>query len=137
MQSPTDMSPAVGVMTRIERPLLVNVVQRSSRSCVSRWLARLHVRTFKRGEEVEEGIVGHLFCNSAHSATSFMLLLLLNGFHRHVFALVPVYLTAVGSVYMFREEHILKLNFIIRTRTPEVTEIKLSPFTVDYLRPLK
>lgn len=56
-------------------------------------LAGDHI-TFNRGEEVEERVVGHLFGNGAHSATAFMLLLLLNGFHRYIFALVPVYLTA-------------------------------------------
>lgn len=52
------------------------------------------VLTFDRVKEVEERVVGDLFGNSAHSATAFMLLLLLNGFHRHIFPLVPVYLTA-------------------------------------------
>lgn len=62
-------------------------------------LQRIHhvfkcVLTFDRVKEVEERVVGDLFGNSAHSATAFMLLLLLNGFHRHIFPLVPVYLTA-------------------------------------------
>lgn len=44
-----------------------------------------------------------------------MLLLLLNGFHRYVFALVPVDLTAGGGV-KFREENFL-LNFSERLQT--------------------
>lgn len=54
----------------------------------------VHVLTFDRVKEVEERVVGHLFGNSADSATAFMLLLLLNGFHCHILPLVPVYLTA-------------------------------------------
>lgn len=54
----------------------------------------LYVLTFDRVKEVEERVVGHLFGNSANSATAFMLLLLLNGFNSHILPLVPVYLTA-------------------------------------------
>lgn len=54
----------------------------------------VHVLTFDRVEEVEERIVGHLFGDSADSATAFMLLLLFNGFYCHILSLVPVYLTA-------------------------------------------
>lgn len=73
------------------------------------------VSTFNRVEEVEERVVGHLFGNSAHSATAFMLLFLLNGFHRYIFAFVPVYLTAVGN--MSTEYHILKNCSSMKTAT--------------------
>lgn len=55
--------------------------------------------TFNRIKEVEEGVIGDLFGNSADSATPFMLLLLLNGFHCHVLPLVPIYLTARERKY--------------------------------------
>ena len=52
------------------------------------------VLTFDGVKEVEERVVGDLFGNSADGATAFMLLLLLNSFHRHVLPLMPVYLTS-------------------------------------------
>lgn len=62
------------------------------------------VLTFDRVKEVEEGVVGDLFGNSADSATAFMLLLLLNSFHSHILPLVPVYLTAREEVWEKKSE---------------------------------
>lgn len=78
--------------------------------CLYKW-----VSTFNRVEEVEERVVGHLLGNSAHSSTAFMLLFLLNSFHCYVFALVPVYLTAVWN--MLRQYNISKWYFYHQTAT--------------------
>ena len=54
--------------------------------------------TFDGVEEVEEGVVGDLLGDGAHSAAPFVLLFLLDGFHCHVLPLLPVYGTAMGRV---------------------------------------
>lgn len=69
----------------------MNITFKSTTFCVHLFLCAL---TFDRVKEVEERVVGDLFGNSADSATAFMLLLLLNSFHSHIFPLVPVNLTA-------------------------------------------
>ena len=56
------------------------------------------ILTFDGVEEVEEGVVGDLLGDSAHCAAPFMLLFLLDGFHRHVLPLLPVYGTAKERV---------------------------------------
>lgn len=53
--------------------------------------------TFDGVEEVEEGVVGHLFGDGPDSATALVFLLLLDGFYRDVFAFVPVNVTAGQS----------------------------------------
>lgn len=102
--------------------------------------------TFNRGEEIEERVVGHLFGHGAHSATAFMLLFLLNGFHCYIFALVPVYLTA-GREYnikrilekrrYFDEKYHISAKTLSEARTPNLSGSRLSPFTVDDLWALK
>ena len=56
------------------------------------------ILTFDGVEEVEEGVVGDLLGDGAHRAAAFVLLFLLDGFHRHVLPLLPVYRTAEGTV---------------------------------------
>lgn len=51
--------------------------------------------TFDRIKKVEEGVIGNLFGNRAHSPTTFMLLLLLYSFHSHILSFVPIYLTSI------------------------------------------
>lgn len=61
-----------------------------------------HFLTFDGVKEVEEGVVGHLLGDGAHGAAAFVLLLLLDGFHRDVLPLVPVYLTAARKEFQRR-----------------------------------
>lgn len=46
--------------------------------------------TFERAEEVEEGIAGDLLGDGPDGASALVFLLLLDGFHRHVLAFLPV-----------------------------------------------
>lgn len=45
--------------------------------------------TFDRVEEVEEGVLWNLLGDGAHRTSALVLLLFLDGFHRHVFAFLP------------------------------------------------
>lgn len=53
--------------------------------------------TFRRGEEVEEGVVGHRLGDRPHGAAALVLLFLLDGFQRDVLALGPVNRAAEGD----------------------------------------
>lgn len=53
--------------------------------------------TFRRGEEVEEGVIGDRLGDRSHGATALVLLFLLDGFQRDVLALGPVNRAAEGE----------------------------------------
>lgn len=53
--------------------------------------------TFDRVEEVEEGVLWDLLGDGAHRTSALVLLLLLDGFHRHVFTLLPADLAPAAT----------------------------------------
>lgn len=58
---------------------------------------RVPLPTFQGAEEVEEGLIGHLFGDGSHGAPALVLLLFLDGFDCNIFPLLPVNCTPAGT----------------------------------------